>query len=111
LPFLIDKAENNNLTIKLINKNKVRPEEVSGAILHRMKIAAENHLNMPVTDAVISVPASFNGIQRQATIDAGKMAGFNVISLMNEPTAAMVGNSYQNSVAEVRKTIRGECPK
>jgi Hsp70 protein len=83
----------------------LRPEEVSGAILHRMKIAAENHLNMPVTGAVISVPACFNGIKRQATKDAGRMAGFNVVSLMNEPTAAMVGYGYQNSVAEVRKTI------
>jgi molecular chaperone HscC len=67
---------------------KFRPEELSAFVLRALKADAEQHLGQPVTDAIISVPAYFNDIQRKATIDAGKLAGLTVESLINEPTAA-----------------------
>lgn len=65
-----------------------RPEELSAFVLRSLKADAEQHLECTVTDAIISVPAYFNDIQRKATIDAGKLAGLKVESLINEPTAA-----------------------
>src|SRR3990167_2808946 len=64
------------------------PQEVSAFILQKMKEAAEAHLGEPVTKAVITVPAYFNDAQRQATKDAGKIAGLEVLRIINEPTAA-----------------------
>jgi molecular chaperone DnaK len=64
------------------------PQQISAFILERMKAAAEAHLGEPVTQAVITVPAYFNDAQRQATMDAGKIAGLEVLRIINEPTAA-----------------------
>ena len=66
------------------------PEEISAMILKKMKAIAEDYLNEEVTDAVITVPAYFNQAQRQATKDAGQIAGLNVLRILNEPTAAAV---------------------
>src|SRR2546428_9499327 len=67
---------------------KHTPAEISAFILKKMKQTAEDHLGEKVTEAVITVPAYFNDSQRQATKDAGKIAGLNVLRIINEPTAA-----------------------
>ncbi|CAF1689100.1 unnamed protein product, partial [Adineta ricciae] len=66
------------------------PEEISSMILVKMKEMAENHLGRQISDAVITVPASFNNCQRQATKDAGSLAGLNVLRIINESTAAAI---------------------
>ncbi|KAF2892559.1 hypothetical protein ILUMI_13619 [Ignelater luminosus] len=74
------------------------PEEISGMILEKMKTIAENYLECPVTKAVVTVPAYFNDNQRQATIDAAKIAGLEVLKIMNEPTAAAFAYILKNGL-------------
>src|SRR3989440_4193466 len=71
-----------------VRAKKYSPAEISAFILQKMKQTAEDHLGEKVTDAVVTVPAYFNDSQRQATKDAGKIAGLNVLRIINEPTAA-----------------------
>jgi len=85
--FDISKSANNGVEISMSGK-KYRPEEVSAMILQKMKNDAEARLGEKITDAVITVPAYFNDSQRQATKDAGQIAGLNVLRIINEPTAA-----------------------
>ena len=87
LPYLIKEAENGDVRIDLRGKLH-SPAEISSFILAHIKKYAEDYLGEPVTDAVITVPAYFNDSQRQATKDAGKIAGLNVQRIINEPTAA-----------------------
>jgi len=87
LPYKIDQASNNDVRINLRGK-KHSPAEVSSFILANIKKTAEEYLGQEVTDAVVTVPAYFNDSQRQATKDAGKIAGLNVLRIINEPTAA-----------------------
>jgi len=87
LPYKIEQAENGDLRINLRGK-LVSPAEVSSYILANIKKTAEEYLGEPVTDAVVTVPAYFNDSQRQETKDAGKIAGLNVLRIINEPTAA-----------------------
>lgn len=74
------------------------PEQVAAMVLQKMKQTAEAALGTEVTDAVITVPAYFNNAQRQATKDAGKIAGLNVLRIINEPTAAAIAYGLQKQV-------------
>ena len=87
LPYKIVEASNGDAHVEIRGK-KYSPPEISAMILQKLKQAAEDYLGEPVTDAVITVPAYFDDSQRQATKDAGKIAGLNVLRIINEPTAA-----------------------
>ena len=87
VPYQIIKADNNDAWIEVRGK-KLAPPEVSAQVLKKMKKTAEDYLGEPVTEAVITVPAYFNDSQRQATKDAGRIAGLEVKRIINEPTAA-----------------------
>ncbi|MEQ8289852.1 MAG: molecular chaperone DnaK [Gammaproteobacteria bacterium] len=87
VPFKIVKADNGDAWVEAKGK-KMAPPEVSARVLMKMKKTAEDYLGEEVTEAVITVPAYFNDSQRQATKDAGKIAGLNVRRIINEPTAA-----------------------
>jgi molecular chaperone DnaK len=86
-PFKIINADNGDAWVEARGK-KYSPPEISAMVLQKMKQTAEDYLGEAVTDAVITVPAYFNDSQRQATKDAGKIAGLNVLRIINEPTAA-----------------------
>ncbi|MEI9996152.1 MAG: molecular chaperone DnaK [Rhizomicrobium sp.] len=88
VPYKIVKADNGDAWVQGRDGKKYSPSEVSGFILQKMKETAEAHLGEKVTQAVITVPAYFNDAQRQATKDAGKIAGLEVLRIINEPTAA-----------------------
>lgn len=87
LPYLIEEAKNGDTRINLRGK-QYSPAEISSFILANIKKTAEEYLGEKITDAVVTVPAYFNDSQRQATKDAGKIAGLNVLRIINEPTAA-----------------------
>lgn len=87
LPYKIVPSDNNDAWVEVRGK-KYAPQEISAMILQKLKKTAEDYLGETVTDAVITVPAYFNDSQRQATKDAGKIAGLNVLRIINEPTAA-----------------------
>jgi len=87
MPYKIIKADNNDAWVEVRGK-KIAPPEVSAQVLIKMKKTAEDYLGEPVTEAVITVPAYFNDSQRQATKDAGRIAGLDVKRIINEPTAA-----------------------
>jgi len=87
VPYKIVRADNNDAWVEVRGK-KMAPPEISARTLQKMKKTAEDYLGEPVTDAVITVPAYFNDSQRQATKDAGRIAGLNVKRIINEPTAA-----------------------
>src|ERR1700716_1248297 len=87
MPYKIVKADNGDAWVEVRGK-KIAPQEVSAQILRKMKKTAEDYLGEPVTEAVITVPAYFNDSQRQATKDAGRIAGLEVKRIINEPTAA-----------------------
>jgi molecular chaperone DnaK len=86
-PFNIVDAENGDTWVE-VNGKKMAPPEISARVLMKMKKTAEDYLGEPVTEAVITVPAYFNDSQRQATKDAGRIAGLDVKRIINEPTAA-----------------------
>ncbi len=89
MPFKIVKADNNDAWVEVRDK-KMAPPQVSAEVLRKMKKTAEDYLGEEVTEAVITVPAYFNDSQRQATKDAGKIAGLEVKRIINEPTAAAI---------------------
>src|SRR5437868_9378285 len=87
VPYEVVKGQNGDARVKADGK-EYAPPEISAMILQKLKQDAEAFLGEPVTDAVITVPAYFNNAQREATKDAGKIAGLNVVRIINEPTAA-----------------------
>ena len=87
MPYKIVKADNGDAWVEVRGK-KIAPQQVSAEVLRKMKKTAEDYLGETVTEAVITVPAYFNDSQRQATKDAGRIAGLDVKRIINEPTAA-----------------------
>lgn len=87
VPYKIVKADSGDAWVQ-VKDNKIAPPQVAAEVLRKMKKTAEEYLGEPVTEAVITVPAYFNDSQRQATKDAGKIAGLEVKRIINEPTAA-----------------------
>lgn len=93
VPYKIIKADNGDAWVEAQNQ-KYSPSQVSAYILQKMKEAAESYLGEKVSEAVITVPAYFNDSQRQATKDAGKIAGLNVLRIINEPTSAALAYGF-----------------
>lgn len=99
IPYDIKKSSNGGVEVEMSGKD-YRPEEISAMILQKLKADAEAKLGEPVTEAVITVPAYFNDAQRQATKDAGKIAGLDVKRIINEPTAAALAYGFNNKKDE-----------
>ncbi|MEC9291576.1 MAG: molecular chaperone DnaK [Pseudomonadota bacterium] len=104
VPYKIVKADNGDAWVEVEDK-KYSPSEVSAMILQKMKKTAEDFLGSDVTDAVVTVPAYFNDAQRQATKDAGKIAGLNVLRLVNEPTAAALAYGFSEDGDDTKHVI------
>jgi molecular chaperone DnaK len=100
VPYKIVRAENGDAAINIRGKN-FSPPEISAKILQKLKRAAEAYIGEEVSDAVITVPAYFNDAQRQATKDAGRIAGLNVLRIINEPTAAALAYGLDKKANEV----------
>ena len=102
MPFEISKADNGDAWVKVRDK-KLAPPQVSAEVLRKMKKTAEDYLGEEVTEAVITVPAYFNDAQRQATKDAGRIAGLDVKRIINEPTAAALAFGLDKAGKQDRK--------
>ena len=100
VPYKVVRRANGDVGFQISGK-EVTPPEVSAHVLRKLKTAAENYLGEPVTEAVITVPAYFNDSQRQATKDAGKIAGLEVKRIVNEPTAAALAYGLDRKSEEV----------
>ena len=109
-PFEIVDSPNGDARIRVQGRN-YSPPELSGIVLQRLKAAAEDFLGESVTEAIITVPAYFDDTQRQATKDAGKIAGLKVERIINEPTAAALAyGSANRTSSESRFTILVAAP-
>src|SRR5437868_6622199 len=102
MPYQIVKADNGDAWVEVRGK-KIASQQVSADILRKMKKTAEDYLGEPVTEAVITVPAYFNDAQRQATKDAGRIAGLDVKRIINEPTAAALAFGLDQQAKGDRK--------
>ncbi len=102
MPYSIVKADNGDAWVEA-NGEKIAPPQVSAEVLRKMKKTAEDYLGEPVTKAVITVPAYFNDSQRQATKDAGRIAGLEVLRIINEPTAAALAYGVDKQDKKDRK--------
>ncbi len=99
VPYEVVKGDGGDVRVKAGGK-EYAPPEISAMILQKLKVDAEAYLGEPVTDAVITVPAYFNNAQREATKDAGKIAGLNVLRIINEPTAAALAYGLDKEGAD-----------
>ena len=99
VPYEVVKGPNDDVRVKVEGKDYA-PPEISAMILQKLKADAESYLGESVTDAVITVPAYFNNAQREATKDAGKVAGLNVLRIINEPTAAALAYGLDKEGAD-----------
>ena len=99
VPFEMQKSSSGGIEVKM-NDKWYRPEEISAMILQKLKSDAEARLGETITEAVITVPAYFNDAQRQATKDAGKIAGLDVKRIINEPTAAALAYGFNKKKNE-----------
>ena len=104
VPYNIVKADNGDAWVEA-NGNKMAPPEVSAKILQKMKKTAEDYLGETITEAVITVPAYFNDSQRQATKDAGRIAGLDVKRIINEPTAAALAYGMDKSKGDKKIVV------
>jgi molecular chaperone DnaK len=104
VPYKIVKADNGDAWVEA-KGNKMAPPEVSARVLMKMKQTAEDYLGEPVTEAVITVPAYFNDSQRQATKDAGRIAGLDVRRIINEPTAAALAYGMDKKHGDVKIAV------
>ena len=102
MPYKIVKADNGDAWVQ-VNEDKLAPPQISAEVLRKMKKTAEDYLGHEVTQAVITVPAYFNDSQRQATKDAGKIAGLEVLRIINEPTAAALAYGVDKADKKDRK--------
>ena len=102
MPYTIIKADNGDAWVEA-NDQKLAPPQISAEVLRKMKKTAEDYLGESVTKAVITVPAYFNDSQRQATKDAGKIAGLEVLRIINEPTAAALAYGVDKADKRDRK--------
>jgi len=99
VPYTIAKADNGDAWVE-VKGNKMAPPQISAQVLAKMKKTAEDYLGETVTEAVITVPAYFNDSQRQATKDAGKIAGLDVKRIINEPTAAALAYGMDKATGD-----------
>ena len=104
MPFKITKADNGDAWVEVDDK-KLAPPQISAEVLKKMKKTAEDILGEEVTDAVITCPAYFNDSQRQATKDAGRIAGLNVKRIINEPTAAAIAYGEDKAKGEQKVAV------
>jgi molecular chaperone DnaK len=102
MPYKIIQAENGDAWVEA-NNEKLAPPQISAEVLRKMKKTAEDYLGHEVTEAVITVPAYFNDSQRQATKDAGRIAGLDVKRIINEPTAAALAYGVDKQDKKDRK--------
>jgi L1 cell adhesion molecule like protein len=106
--YNVSKDANDKPIIKATYKGEEKsftPEQISSMILVKMKEIAENYIGKEVKDAVITVPAYFNDAQRQATKDAGSIAGLNVLRIINEPTAAAIAYGLDNKSEQEKNVL------
>ncbi len=104
VPYKIIKADNGDAWVE-VNGKKMAPQEVAARVLQKMKKTAEDYLGEDVTEAVITVPAYFNDSQRQATKDAGRIAGLDVKRIINEPTAAALAYGMDKKRGDVKIAV------
>jgi L1 cell adhesion molecule like protein len=111
-PFMVKEGGSGKPVIEVDFKGERKdflPEEISAMVLQKMKATAEAYLGAPVRDAVITVPAYFNDSQRQATKDAGAIAGLNVLRIINEPTAAALAYGLDRKNEGEKNVIIFDC--